>query len=576
MSSKRLPGDTRVADLAHAKLLKDQRSKGTSSPSIRTLSAGELQARVSRSVNVANPADNTDSLSQEMEGLIQIKITDVDPYDKNPRQHENDRYDDIKESIRVSNVLSPLVVTRRPDAPRFMVGAGGNTRLKAQQELWAETSDPRFEYLLGIYRPWASEVTTMVSHLAENELRGGLTFWDRANGFWALKREIEAENGGKNLSLRQLHREMMARGLKVSIALLSYYGFAIEQLKELGPGTVRLTQLATRELQAPFNQLHRYCMLNGLSEEDWTALRADALKPLANVLTQDTYEDDEPEGTKRIRPLDPARIITALERAVAARLHQSVADVQALRQLAETYPKASLEELRLRHHNTSTAALVVPTARPASSPWNEDAAAVPPTGHGSGAVESSPVTAVKTQQAPAPMRMEPTRDEASAAADPTEDRSDPGTEPDPQARVTDAIVAFTRACGVADLLRLCDALPCGYYMEIPESGAFLDGDEAQPFRYAGWWLAAMHSGQIEGEHSDLMPENSLWRQVQRMEAGHDENALQWHIETALGNPPGLVELGQWFLHCPDYVLASHETLLRRLRSSTVSNQGEPS
>lgn len=568
--SKRLPGDARVADLAHAKLIKDQRNKGTAGPSIRTLSPDELQARVSRSVNIANPADNTDSLSQEMEGLIQLKISDVDPYDKNPRQHENERYDDIKESIRVTNVLSPLVVTRRPGALRYMVGAGGNTRLKAQQELWAETGEARFEYLLGIYRPWASEVTTLVSHLAENELRGGLTFWDRAKGVWALKREIEVESGGKELSLRQLHREMLARGLKVSIALLSFYGFAIEQLGQLDQATLRLTKNNVRDLQPSVNQLQRYCMLNGLSDEDWTALRAEALKPLANALAQDAYEDDETEGTKRIRPLDPARIITALERAVAARLNEPVVDVQALRHLAETYPKASLDELRLRHRNNTSSAVPPPIVRPA--PRNEDVAPPVEAGLGSGAVEPSPGRAVAAPQAPSSERKASTDDELNAT-DPADDDPDLDTDANPHGSATDAIVAFTRACGVADLLRLCEALPSGYYMEIPAAGTFLDGDEAQPYRYAGWWIAAMHSGQIDGEHSDRMPEDSLWRQVQRMEAGHDEHALQWHIETTLGNPPGLVELGQWFLHCPDHVLASHETLLRSLRSLASSQQG---
>lgn len=130
------------------------------------------------------------------------------------------------------------------------------------------------------------------------------------------------------------------------------------------------------------------------------------------------------------------------------------------------------------NYNTSSAAPAVRTVRPAPSPRNQDATPAVPTGHGSGAVEPSPVTAVKTQQAPASGRIDPTSDEASAA-DPTDDSPDPGMEPDPQASVTEAIVAFTRACGVADLLRLCDALPCGYFMEIPESGAFLDDDEAQ-------------------------------------------------------------------------------------------------
>lgn len=40
--SKRLPGDTRVADIAHAQIRKDQRTRGAA---IRTLSEAEVQAR---------------------------------------------------------------------------------------------------------------------------------------------------------------------------------------------------------------------------------------------------------------------------------------------------------------------------------------------------------------------------------------------------------------------------------------------------------------------------------------------------------------------------------------------------
>lgn len=569
--SKRLPGDTRVADIAHAQIRKDQRTRGAA---IRTLSEAEVQARVSRSVNVGNPADNTHTLSQEMESMIQLRITEVIPYDRNPRQHENERYNDIKESIRVTNVLAPLVVTRRPGSARYMVAAGGNTRLKAQQELWAETGDPRFEYLLGIYRPWGSEITTMVAHLAENELRGGLTFWDRANGLWALKQELEAVEG--KLSLRQLHKEMRGRGLKVSITLLSFSAFAIEQLGDLGPATTRLTQSAMRELQPSFNQLQRYVTLHGHDEAEWANLRAKALKPLASILAQQTYEDDtdDPEGGKKIRPLESEPVISVLEQAVALHLGQSVAEVQALRQLAGTYPKASLEELRLRHHQGTLAFAPAPAPeRPAPSARSTGAQGTPAAAFepGPGAVEPArpapaPAAPPQPPQAPSPASLRPEAMSAPGSA------PAPSPGDDPRTAVMDAAIAFTRACGAADLLRVCPPLPHGYYMEIPADGGFLDGDEAQPFRHMGWWLAAMHSGQIDGTHSEHMPVGSLWRQVQRMENGHDENALAWHIETALGNPPGLVELGAWFMHCPEHVLTSHEQLLRSLRRLS---EGEP-
>ena len=566
---KRLPGDARVADLAHANLMKEQRGRG---PSPKTMSEAELQAHMRASLNVPNPPDKSHTLATELEGLIQLRITDVMPYDRNPRQHENERYSDIKESIRVASVLAPIVVTRRPGNSRHMVAAGGNTRLKAQQELWSETGDARFEYLLGIYRPWNSELSTMVAHMAENELRGGLSFWDRANGIWALKREIEAE-AGETLSLRKLHDELAKRGLKVSIGLLSAFGFAVEHLADLSAATVRLTKNAAQELQPAFNQLELYLKLHR-QEAEWPLLRAMVLKTQAHVLAEEAFTDDLIEGVRRINPLDPELLVAVLQHAVAAHLGQTAAEVRTMCDAIKRHPKASLEELR-RHLDApadalppaapaaSTTRILPPSSAPVST--NTTAAASPPcdshgvgTAHeairtGTGAVEPSTVTPAATVPSSSPHTAEagPTPDDEPAEA---------------------AIITFVRACGVADLFRQCRALPHGYFMEVPPDGMFIDGfgdGEVEPLRHGGWWIAAMYSGQIDGALSHLMPKDSLWRQLQRMENGHDDTALQWHIETTLGNPPGLLELGQWLLRCPDHVIDAHERLVRELRRSVV-------
>ena len=59
-----------------------------------------------------------------------LKINQIKPYDRNPRRALNDRYLDIKESIRAQKGLNiPLQVTRRPGESLYMLEAGGNTRL---------------------------------------------------------------------------------------------------------------------------------------------------------------------------------------------------------------------------------------------------------------------------------------------------------------------------------------------------------------------------------------------------------------------------------------------------------------
>jgi hypothetical protein len=74
-----------------------------------------------------------------------LRITDIHPYEKNPRQAANPLFDTIKASIRQRGMDAPLRVTRRPGATHYVVAAGGNTRLLAQLQLWQETADPRFE-----------------------------------------------------------------------------------------------------------------------------------------------------------------------------------------------------------------------------------------------------------------------------------------------------------------------------------------------------------------------------------------------------------------------------------------------
>lgn len=587
----RLPGDASVAEIAHANLRRQQRARGNA-PRTVSGTGPEAQALVRESLKVENPPDRSESLSREMEGIIQLRVEDVQPYDRNPRRHENERYQDIKNSIRAANVLAPIVVTKRPGTSTFMVAAGGNTRLRAQQELWAETGDPRFEHLLGMYRPWVSELQTMLSHLAENELRGNMSFWDRACGMAELKAEVEAAEG-KTLSLRQLRGNIEARGLRVSITMLSFFGFAAEQLGALGPATVRLSHSVVQALQPAMTQLQRYMQLHD-EEAAWSRVRDQALKAQAQALLQDAKAqvEDEVEEIKRVAPLDADRLILALERAVAAHLNHNLKALQTLRGAIERKPKASLAELRADLHEEARAAA---RSSSASAGMARPSAA---NKHGTGAVDDPPAlpgppngpadgtlyagtydqTLADFERPERPHAVQRDNETSDAAGDSDAAEESVGLALEDEDGEREApIIEFVRACGTADLYRECPALPHGYFMEIPPDGAFIDGfntGEVTPMRHVGWWIAATFSGQIDGEHSHLMPEASLWRQAQRQENGHDELSLQWHIETTLGHPPELRELAGWLVSCPAHVLEAYDRLIQAMRDAR-GMEGEP-
>ena len=153
---------------------------------------------------------------------LELAVDAIKPYERNPRRANNVKFNEIKESIRVCGIRNPLTVTRRPGDTDFIVEAGGNTRLVAIQQLWAETKEPRFQSMTVMFRPWRSESHVLTAHLIENEQRGELTFWDKATGAMALKAQLETEQG-RALSMREFEEELKQLGMSANRSSLSQY-----------------------------------------------------------------------------------------------------------------------------------------------------------------------------------------------------------------------------------------------------------------------------------------------------------------------------------------------------------------
>ena len=539
----RLPAGATISDMVRGD---SQRGRSRpSGPSTRRLSPEDLRARVHNSLNVDNPPDNSSRLATDRECQIQLRITDIDPYDRNPRRTRNALFAEIKESIRVAKVLSPISVTKRPESSRYMVSAGGNTRLKAQRELWDETGDPRFEYLLVTYRPWVSEAHVLTAHLVENELHASMSFWDKAQGVWDLKRELESSTG-KALSLRQLNEAMKQQGLSVSVTMLSYYGFALEHLADLGSATRFLTTYAVRDLQKPFGFFVNYLAANGLDVSDWLKIRRSVLGQFA------LPEAADPEAPAQ-QNLVPKLLIERLDQAVADAVGDASPDrLRRVRHLLATVPDASIEELLQRDQLRES------TADEAKS-----------RGEGSSGAKASNLAQSAPREPLADKAPKPSTTTAPLKAAPAavESRATPAM--DPVEHVQVLVSRFTEACATRDLLVLNSDMPCGYYMEVPADDQAIDSDP-DSLRYGGWWIAAMHCGQIDGSYSDRMPPTSRWRQAQRMEAECDATTMEWLLEAVLGSPIGLVELDLWLTRVPAAVFELYHELVRAVRALRAS------
>jgi ParB family protein of integrating conjugative element (PFGI_1 class) len=160
-----------------------------------------------------------------------VTLDQVKPCDLNPRVTRNPLYDEIRASIRERGLDAPPVITRRPGESQFMIYHGGNTRLSILRDLWTETRDERFFRISCLFRPWSTrgDIVALTGHLCENELRGELSFIERALAV-EKARELYEQEIGKPLSQRELARRLTADGYPISHSLISRLQDAVHHL----------------------------------------------------------------------------------------------------------------------------------------------------------------------------------------------------------------------------------------------------------------------------------------------------------------------------------------------------------
>ena len=132
--------------------------------------------------------------------ILWLETSRIKPYERNPRHVRNPEYDRIKDSIRDQGLDQPLVITQRPGSEDYIVHSGGNTRLLILKTLYEETGDERFARIPCVFRPWSRESDVLLAHLRENDLRGSLTFIDKARAVLEARQLLEQELGLEAIS----------------------------------------------------------------------------------------------------------------------------------------------------------------------------------------------------------------------------------------------------------------------------------------------------------------------------------------------------------------------------------------
>lgn len=180
-----------------------------------------------------------------------LTLDQLRPNPDNPRTTRNPRYDDIKNSIHARGLDTVPKVTRMPDSEPdvYIFSDGGNTRYQILTELWKETGDPRFYRIHVLFKPWPGRLQCVIGHLAENEVRGELTFIEKAQGVHKA-RQIHEEQLGRTVSLRELADLLTHEGLPIHYSTISRMEDALKylypwipDLMESGLGRPQVTAL---------------------------------------------------------------------------------------------------------------------------------------------------------------------------------------------------------------------------------------------------------------------------------------------------------------------------------------------
>ena len=160
-----------------------------------------------------------------------LTLDELRPSDLNPRVTRNPRHDDIKASILARGLDDPPGITRRPNDSYYVIRNGGNTRLGILRELWAETKQERFFRVLCLFRPWSprGEIVALTGHLVENELRGELTFIERALAVHKA-RELYEREAGAELTQSELALQLTRDGYPVTQPHISRMQDAVRYL----------------------------------------------------------------------------------------------------------------------------------------------------------------------------------------------------------------------------------------------------------------------------------------------------------------------------------------------------------
>lgn len=177
-----------------------------------------------------------------------ISIRDIRVFKLNPRKSPNPLYQEIKDSIRVSGLTTPLHVVLHPEEGTFVLSRGGQTRLTILNELYEETLDQQFLYPSVVVESYVDDSILLLQHVVENKLRSPNTYYDIANSISLVRQILTQKGGGVAPTQESLASYMSQSGLPIRRQSLSGYFYLSDTLSTRVSDTTLLASVVTRTM----------------------------------------------------------------------------------------------------------------------------------------------------------------------------------------------------------------------------------------------------------------------------------------------------------------------------------------
>ena len=454
----------------------------------------------------------------DIPGPMLLEVTAIDVYQDNPRLFRNEKRDDILASIKAQGFHDALVVTRRREGDRFMLAAGSNTTLDVLKELWTTTGDERFRWVNCIFQPYEDDARVLAQHLGENLNRGDMKFWEIATGMMNLIGLLQADRrkadpSAKSMSIREMTEALQVRGLRADKTSVARWQFAVDRLQSLAGATAKLTRFSAESIQPRLLACRALSAKFGIAEpEYWSSIVDPVLSRYAAAGDADGDED-----------LNADALCNQVEASLAERVQEPVLALRQMLSALKVSPELTLADLRV-----PSPSLIAGVSAGDSNLQGSASSAAKPTSPINGQVQRPlplPPGAVRgdgTPQSSAPATAAASPADQSARQHASHSReSVPETDlqsrlfesttaggGDPLANLSAAIQGLLAVAGLSDTLRPCDAMPLGYFLELPdpvlharkkvEIGS--PGHHVRLLKTAVWWHLVYLSGQL-GEGS---------------------------------------------------------------------------